>query len=529
MHTITISCRALLPAALLLVASLPGCDSGPKADGGKAKADGGKAKADGGKADGGKAGAEGGKAGAEGGKAEGGEVKPEVVTKTDPWALPAPPPKDVYDGTLFAMSHAYPAEPVAPPNPAPWRTAIGDGPITVDNAEAYTLALKNYIAADMKVLLSDYDNWDAAKAGWYNVPWLTGVREPIHGTYVGSPFPAEMFPLSGLTTPITTHVLVYYDEVAATALQGVWGASGDDPEPGLNAGKAQYPEGSIIVKPAFNTADGSAWPPMKDALTWPIYASPGDTTDPPELQNVSFFQFDIIVKDTASSPDTQWVFTTLVYDQSIKGDFWDQMVPLGAMWGEDPDVMSPQGCDAIAGKCPTLSQTWVNPKAPLYAKETLGWGGRLSGPNDGAVDINAAVLQADGSIKAYDGRYAMSSCMSCHNAAQYPLESFLLPAPSTCKDDSCGPTVAVCDESGNCKEGGGPDARLVYYETGSTEFMQWETNRLGDQPMNEGTVSLDYGMNNAFKALPVWYQTDKEKPMKFAGPRSLYHGKPRPR
>ena len=88
-------------------------------------------------------------------------------------------------------------------------------------------------------------------------------------------------------------------------------------------------------------------------------------------------------------------------------------MPLGAMWGNDPNVKSPQGCDYLKpGGCPALAQTWINPVAPLYSKETLGWGGRLSGPNDGSVDINAVVQQSNGTLTKYPGRYAMSSCMA---------------------------------------------------------------------------------------------------------------------
>ncbi|MEZ4714124.1 MAG: hypothetical protein R3A44_43470 [Caldilineaceae bacterium] len=127
-----------------------------------------------------------------------------------PWALPAPPPPGTYSGPLFRLSYDYPTSPVAPPDPAPWQSAIGSGEINTTNADAYVLALKDYIADDMKTFLFDYENWDATAAGWYNLPWLSAIRDPIHGTYVGTTsFPPEMFPLSGLQEPMATHVFVY--------------------------------------------------------------------------------------------------------------------------------------------------------------------------------------------------------------------------------------------------------------------------------------------------------------------------------
>jgi len=386
----------------------------------------------------------------------------------------------------------------------PWRAAIGNGPITVQNANAYVMALKSEIAPDMKQLLFDYPNWDAARAGWYNQPWESSIREPIHGTFPGSTFSPDMFPESKLNGDMTTHVLVYYDEVAAQSLGEVWGSTGTNPEPAIKSGAQQFPEGSIVVKPAFTTADGTLWPPMDKAFPWQIYAKPGDgTTGSPELQDVSLLQFDIIVKDSVAAPKTQWVFSTLVYDKDAPGDDWDKLVPLGAMWGNDPSVISPQGCKPTAPNgdptlCPALSETWVNPAAPPYSKETLGWGGRLSGPNDGAVDTNAAIQNPGGSGSTpYDGRYAMSSCMSCHGPAEYKTDSFLLPVSSTCQQDSCRPEQDAQN-------------RLVYLASGSPEFMNWFQDRAGNVPQDEGSIALDYDMDYAFKALPIWFdQTDQ--------------------
>lgn len=437
----------------------------------------------------------------------------------DPWAVPPPPPDSVYDGPLFELNHDYPTEPVSPPDPTPWQMAINNGPITVQNAGAYVEALKEYIADDMQTLLFDYEDWDPAETGWYSMPWLDSVMEPIRGSYVGSSFDPDMFPKSGLKMPMTTHVVVYYDDVAATSLQNVWETSGMDPVPGITSGGVQFPEGSIVVKPAATTADGAAWPPMEGASPWQIYAAAGDGDGDPKLQDVSLFQFDIIVKDSQSAGESQWVFTTLVYDTDAPGDAWDKLVPLGAMWGNDPGVISRQGCDplgapASSGACPVLSQTWINPVAPVYSTETLGWGGRLSGPNDGSVDTQAAVLTPNGP-QNYDGRYAMSSCMSCHGPAEYQTESFLLPVPSTCQEDECSPQTT----------GSGPDTRLVYYQSGSDDFMKWFQSRPGNVPQDEGTSALDYDMNYAFKAIPEWFEaTNQEGNMKFIEAFNDYRG-----
>lgn len=96
------------------------------------------------------------------------------------------------------------------------------------------------------------------------------------------------------------------------------------------------------------------------------------------------------------------------------------MVPLGAMWGNDPQI------DSTASPTQPLTQNWINPAAPAYVKMTLGWGGRLSGPNDAAV--NDAVI--DGAVPIVTPNLPSSSCMSCHSVAEWPMKSFLLPTSS---------------------------------------------------------------------------------------------------
>ena len=70
---------------------------------------------------------------------------------------------------------------------------------------------------------------------------------------------------------------------------------------------------------------------MEGAVTWPLWASP-DGTAPVSLFDASFFQFDIVVKDSISAPESQWVYMTLVYDKDAPGESnWEKMVTLGVM------------------------------------------------------------------------------------------------------------------------------------------------------------------------------------------------------
>jgi hypothetical protein len=413
------------------------------------------------------------------------------------------PPSNQYNGPLFKLSHAYPAKVAAPA--MPWRDAIQNGPITVQNASVYAQALKAAVGKDMQTLLFDYAHWNAAARGWYNEPWLGsangdyGGREAIHGMYVGSnPLDASLFAASGLTKPITTYVLTYYDKVAAQTLNHVWTA-GAGMKPAVTPTTTQFAEGSLIIKAAFITAGPDVWPVMAGTQAWPAYittnATSGDTTVP-KVTNTYLMQFDIIVKDSQSAPDTGWVFTTLVYDRNVKpgaNGIWDQMVVLGAQWGNDPQANSTLNPSA------PLLQTWNNPAAPAYGSATLGWGNRLSGPNDGAM--NDIAYQDGGSLKKVTNAQD-SSCMSCHSTAQWNWKtnaspSFLLPATPYDKK----PAPQFIDKG-----------HLVSPPPGSADWLRWFQNRKGNVPMDAGSIAGDFDMVLTFKSLPLWFSATTHRP-----------------
>jgi len=216
---------------------------------------------------------------------------------------------------------------------APWQKAIGNGPITTENAAAYADALKKAVSENARALITHYDTWNAVKAGWYNEPWLGTLREAIHGTYPAGEFGPAIFPNTGLRVTFNAHLLTYYDERAAYSLYNFWGNSAMQPT--LKTENAQFVEGSIVKAAMFASTDPKQptgwWDAMKGAQEWPLYVPVGSATTPSVWPSY-VAQFDIIVKDTQSSPQTGWVFMTLVYDASAPGDVWDKMVPLGVQW-----------------------------------------------------------------------------------------------------------------------------------------------------------------------------------------------------
>lgn len=422
------------------------------------------------------------------------------------------PPQGQYSGPLFQLSHNWPTQALPPFANPPWSKAIGGGTINKTNAAAYVAALKDYVSANARQLILDYQNWDAAKAHWYNEPWLGSIRESIHGTYAGSQFGPSIFPGTGLTATFDTYVLTYYDERAAYSQYKVWKADAANPD--VKTENFQFDEGSVIIKVALFVSDEPKkqtnwWPVTNGAAVWPLYiAIPEEKPGPVAVLNSYVMQFDIIVKDTTSAPKTGWVFSTLVYDASASGNAWDKMVPLGAMWGNDPNVNS------ALKPPPPLNETWINPAAPKYSTQTLGWGGRLSGPNDAATnDIQVG--------KELLTNAPNSSCMSCHSPAewqpqQHKMLSFLLPSypnpsPPPPPFKPCGPKGSyICSPA-----------------PASADWFRWFQDRLGTEPFdaNTGSVATDFDMVFAFKTLPMWWRATgpADQPPLF-GMRLLHNG-----
>jgi len=405
------------------------------------------------------------------------------------------PPPGQYPGPYFVLNHAWPTRPLPPLVNPPWRVAIHNGTINTQNAGAYANALRQYVSVNARDLILNYKTWDAAKAHWYNEPWVGGQREAISGTYAAGEFGQGIFPGTGLRTQFNTNVLTYYDERAAYTLSKVWGATAMSPH--ILPSATQFEEGSVIVKVAVFASETQGmqlgwWDAMNGAQVWPLYIGVGaqSNSPPPQLWSGYVAQFDIIVKDSKSSPKTGWVFTTLVYDSRVPGNAWDKMIPLGAQWGNDPQATQP-------GQ--PLTENWINPNAPLYATQTLGWGGRLSGPNDGArnnIAIDGQVLQNEPD----------SSCMSCHstaqwNSPQHKMVTFLLPSFAT----NAKYGFLFCDANGKPLPAGTPGPNICSPAQASTGWMKWYQNRLGTQAMDMGSVATDFDEVLSFKSLRYWW------------------------
>jgi hypothetical protein len=281
--------------------------------------------------------------------------------------------------------------------------------------------------------------------------------------------------------------VIYYDPMAASMLNNVWA---DLYEPDLS--KLPFPDGSIVVKIEAATVQPGEWPGpdgtsvLAGAAEWSVYRPTTDAqkahqSDPSVklknvVQSVYPFQWAVKIKDSKVSPDTGWVYMAFVFDATAPGNSpWDKFVPAGAMWGNDPgSATRPDGRPESGG----LTETWVNPDAPPFFADTLGWGGRLAAPMDVAVRHDV-ILPSGQRFTGADG-FRASSCLSCHGTSEYPFTINLYPSPNRTFPPDGTP--------------------FPMFTPGSAKWAEWFENRPGTEPQspNIGGIALDYDMSMMF-------------------------------
>ena len=258
------------------------------------------------------------------------------------------------------------------------------------------------------------------------------------------------------------HTVIYYDALSATMLNKLWA---DPFNPDRKA--VSFPEGGMVVKAAAVTPTPRTVAGARRRGDLERIPSAGRGARRARLQSVHqrraprslplrVLQFDIIVKDSTASPQTGWVFVTYVYEKDAPGETtWDKLVPLGAMWGNDPAfAREPDGKDPNGGP---LQETWINPaRRPTPSRRSAGEGGcRVRSTSRNATTC----CSTDGTRVP---EMHASSCLSCHGTAQFPFVANLYPSPNRTFP---------------------PEGTLFpMYPPGSEMWSRWFQNRPGSLP-----------------------------------------------
>jgi hypothetical protein len=328
-----------------------------------------------------------------------------------------PPPSSFTPDRVFRLSADYPA--VKPPV-EPEVAKI----LAID----YTKDWRGYMDAVLDyVLQGNIENRSVGEAfflednhvrRWYHVPWQQwgdDGREGLHGLTAEGPVnPYVLSPQQSHAWQ--TYAVGFYNDLGGYEIGRVW-ADPQNPRIDVVERDGGFPVGTVVAKLLFTTTPVAEAPFLSNPIEWNAYTkltynAPGPTglpITPRQLSTVRLIQVDMMVRDERANATGGWVFGTWVYNgrQTKFVNRWRNLVPVGLMWGNDPKVTSyKQGNPAPTRTLtnPDLRQTIINANDPALPPMHLGFGLRLSGPVDNTL----------------------SSCKSCHSAAEYPAISPIL-------------------------------------------------------------------------------------------------------
>ncbi|MFH6598947.1 hypothetical protein ACEVAQ_09520 [Ectopseudomonas khazarica] len=359
------------------------------------------------------------------------------------------PPSKEYSGPLFQLSQSYPdAAPPASALPAFFKLLPGKQSNDFETWREYMDAVKDYCLEG-----NVENNWNVQKntlRQWYHMPWQHYGplgREGIHGLTKEAQIQAKQLAASQTSTG-QTYAVGIYNDIGAYTIGQVW-KDPQNPNPDFTSKPNSFANGTVVCKALFADVDRSQVPFLQNPVLWKGYITTRFDSADREVKDVALIQMDIAVRDTRIN-ETGWIFGTFQYNGAVTGKAgWDNLVPVGIMWGNDPqdtgnDFSNPQPSQTRIN--PNLKQTAINANTAQLPPTHLGWNGRLNGPVDNPV----------------------SSCMSCHMTGEYPQLAIM------------NPTFQA-----------NPPA------VGSPQWMRWFQNIPAGQPFSPGTRSSDYSLQLA--------------------------------
>jgi hypothetical protein len=308
----------------------------------------------------------------------------------------------------FVLSQDYP-QTLPPPENYPWK-AIDFRTRGFD----YLRAVLAYVY-EGNLPVPGQAGWEVQRNSvrkWYHAPWMhhdRNGREFIRGLTRERTSPEGELWADPPSPVVQNWAVGFYNDRGGYIVGQMWkDPNAPDPRKVTN-----FPDGTVGAKLLFTRATATDVPYLKGAFSWQanihrnIECRRPIPDDSPlcerEVQTVRLLQIDIAVRDDRpeNPSPTNWVFGTFVYDGNAPGATpWERMVPVGIMWGNDPNVTP----DMVRGGY-QLRESVIN-RAKLPPQH-LGCAGRLNGPVDNPV----------------------SSCLSCHGLAQYPAKPVV---PSAC-------------------------------------------------------------------------------------------------
>ena len=234
-------------------------------------------------------------------------------------------------------------------------------------------------------------------------------REGYHGLTKEAPVDVKQFGPNQNYSTAGAWAVGFYNDVAGYAIGQVWR---DHESPDVTKMAGGFGHGAVLFKLLFTSFPKKVVelqvPFLRNGIWWDAYGNYIFNATPLSRSKIQVVltQMDVMVRDT-NSP-TGWVLGNFQYNGELNNsDKWNNLIPVGVMWGEDPtnniNQSNPNPTVTIINT--NLKQTIINPDTKELPATHLGWNSRLNGPLDNA----------------------MSSCYSCHATAEYPQGSPLNP------------------------------------------------------------------------------------------------------
>ncbi len=362
-------------------------------------------------------------------------------------------PPDSVSGRVFKLSQDFPKEkPIEKVQPEFFKVDFKK------DWKKYMLEVQKYCFEgntdhDFRVEENNVRNW-------YHMPWQhygPSGREGFHGLTKEAPVKPYQLASTQDYGNAVAWAVGFYNDLGGYTLGQVW-KDHQNPNPDASV----FEEGTVVFKLLFVSIPENIVtqqvPSLINPIQWEAYGSTTFASTNRQKMKMTLIQMDMMVKDKRAPQG--WVLGTFQYNGAMnRENKWENLVPVGLMWGEDPDnntnASNPTPTKTIIN--PLLKQTIINPDSNELPATHLGWNSRLNGPVDNP----------------------MSSCYSCHATAEYPqlspISPLFFPPPH--------PTVTP----------------------GSKEWMRWFQNYQCGTPFDKEAISTDFSLQMA-AALANFYE-----------------------
>jgi hypothetical protein len=355
-------------------------------------------------------------------------------------------PPASYKGPIFQLSQSYPTT-LATDTPAFFKLLPSKLGNDFEQWRPYVDAVKQYCLEGN--VESDWYVQKNTVRKWYHAPWQHYGplgREGIHGLTKEAQIQSQQLAMTQTTTG-QTYAVGIYNDIGGYTIGQVW-KDPQNPDPSVTSKPNSFHNGAVVCKALFADVDLKQVPFLVNPVLWQGYITDTFTSANREIKSVALIQMDFAVRDTRI-PGTGWIFGTFQYNGAVSGKpSWDNLVPVGVMWGNDPentgnDYTNPK--PSVTKINPKIMESAINAK-PELPPTHLGWNGRLDGPVDNPI----------------------SACMSCHMTAESPQLSPMNPT-----FQANPPPV------------------------GSKEWMRWFQNEPAGWPFDAAALSTDYSLQLA--------------------------------